>query len=134
MQRVYTTSNDDRSKLRLMSEIAIAYGGLPWFRSLSARICEGLNGYQRGLVGERLCSWVRDTIRYWREAGEQLQTPLQTLRERFGDCDDLVILAGALLASADVPWRFAYRGTPIDHIWIECQDERGKWKAFELTA
>jgi len=125
--------NTDHSKLSFMLRIADEYGHHPYFRDLSARICEGLSGYQRGAAGSRICGWVRETIRYWREAGEQIQTPLQTLRVRYGDCDDLVVLAAALLTAADVPWRFETLGRPARHIRIGFQDEKGGWESVELT-
>ena len=50
---------------------------------------------------ERVRQWIRETIEYRHDpAGhEMLQDPMVTLSERAGDCDDMTVLAGALLAA-----------------------------------
>ena len=51
-------------------------------------------------VSEAVRSWVRETIEYRNDpAGhEMLQDPIVTLATAAGDCDDMAVLAGALLA------------------------------------
>ncbi len=68
---------------------------------------------------QTIFNWVRDTIKYRKDiAGvETLQTPIQTIQFRSGDCDDQVILLNALLESVGIKTRFV----------VIAQKRRGVW-------
>ncbi len=68
--------------------------------------------------------FVRDRIRYVRDIQgvEMLQTSIRTLQIRTGDCDDKATLLASLLASIDLPTRFAALGfndQPFSHVIAE---------------
>src|SRR5262249_14012935 len=59
---------------------------------------------------------VRDQVRYTHDIDgvETVQTPIYTLRELAGDCDDKAVLLNALAASIGYPTRFCAIGTEGD--------------------
>lgn len=60
-----------------------------------------------------LYNFVRDQIRYVKDIlnVETLQTPIQTLKIKTGDCDDKAILLSSLLQSIGHPTRFLVVGS-----------------------
>lgn len=64
--------------------------------------------YQRQTAA--ILAWVQANIRYYNETGEQLQDPFYTLRQTFGDCDDMSLLVAAMLESLKIEWRFVLSG------------------------
>lgn len=135
MFETYSIENTDTKKFPAMAAVAIEYGHKPFFRDVAAQITSPANGYQLEQIADGICSWIRQKIRYFNEAGEMLQTPLQTLRVAYGDCDDLVMLAGALVVASGMHFQFVpYGGTPAQHVAIKIWlgDLKG-WKEYELT-
>jgi transglutaminase-like putative cysteine protease len=83
-------------------------------------------------------TFVRDQIRYVGDiAGmETVAEPRETLRTRQGDCDDKVVLAGALLQSINHPVRLIAVGfnyQPYSHVYLETLIG-STWYPMELTA
>ena len=82
-------------------------------------------------------TWVRDNIRYVQdvEGVETVSTPIRTLQDRAGDCDDKALLAGALLQA--IGYKVRYKainssGEGFDHVYAE--DHIGpRWVAVETT-
>jgi hypothetical protein len=85
----------------------------PAVRDVAVRLVAGTdrNAHHERLA--RLHRFVRDSIDYHREPVEILQSATLTL-ERGGDCDDLVILLGALAWSLRYPWIVEPVGDPRD--------------------
>lgn len=107
------------SRRAVMQQMAVKYGRHPAFRYFVAHeVVPDMDGYDRPKMVKPIIRYVRERIRFFREAGEQFQTPIQTLRSEIGDCDDLAILAGALLEAARIPWRFGFFGNPAKHVGI----------------
>ena len=50
-----------------------------------------------------LAHWVQQHITYVNEGEETFQTPLATLRQGYGDCDDLTTLIASLVESLGIP-------------------------------
>jgi len=83
-------------------------------------------------------NYVRDHIRYTRDVAglETLQTPLITLEDRTGDCDDKSTLLAALLESVGHPTRFVavgYAGPKsYSHVYVETRMGQG-WLPLDAT-
>lgn len=133
MPEILAIQPDDQTKARWMVALALAYGHLPPIRYIAARITAPYHGYQLASAANALVDWTRSHIRYVREAGEQLQTPLQTLRSRIGDCDDLVIFVAAMATAIGIPWRYRWIGRPARHVVIDLPKKGGEWTTYELT-
>lgn len=133
MSAIQDIAGDDATKARWMIALALTYGHLPTTRYLAANITHPYTSYEPSRQAQALSDWIRSEIRYVREAGEQLQTPFQTLRARIGDCDDLVILAAALATSIGLRWRYAWYQLPFAHVAIDMPGPDTPWKRYELT-
>lgn len=61
---------------------------------------------------EALLKWIQDpkNFYYVNEPGERLQDPIYTLKVKHGDCDDAVLLFGALAESLKLPWKLVISG------------------------
>lgn len=97
---------------------------------------------QKDFNGEikTLHAYVRDSIRYLKDIHgvETIQTPLVTLQNQFGDCDDKATLLASLLESIGHPTRFVAVGfqNPGDyqHVYVESRaGNRVSWIALETT-
>lgn len=100
-------------KTRLL-ETRIFEGALePAVRDIAVRLVAGTNRNDHTERLARLHRFVRDSIDYHREPIELFQSATLTL-ERGGDCDDLVILLGALAWSLRYPWAVEPVGDPND--------------------
>lgn len=91
------------------------------------------SGQVRALHG-----FVRDGIRYIKDIDgvETVQTPLFTLQNEYGDCDDKSTLLAALLASIGHPSRFLAIGMEpgkFSHVLVETRIG-DKWIPLETTA
>ena len=131
--RHLSISGDNHTTARWMAAMAIAYGHIPRLRYLAAHIVEPFHSYQPGLQARELATWVKQNIRYIKEAGEQLQTPIQTIRTGIGDCDDLVVLTAALATAIGLRWRFHWYGKPFRHVAIDLPGDSSPWQTYELT-
>lgn len=69
-----------------------------------------------------LLAWVQDpkNVYYINESGERLADPLVTLKLRFGDCDDQIILLNCFFESIGLPWRQVLSG-------LDAQDQKLRW-------
>jgi len=85
-----------------------------------------------------LHAFVRDGIRYIKDVDgvETVQTPLYTLTNEYGDCDDKSTLLASLLASIGHPSRFLAIGVVpgrFSHVLVETRIG-DKWMPLETTA
>lgn len=126
-----------RETLKLMSKLVAQYKSHPRVRELAMQITAPLQ--QKNFVGEAcaLHAFVRDRIRYVKDiAGvETIQTPIQTLRIKCGDCDDKSTLVASLLESLGHPTRFVavgFRDNSLSHVFVQTK-VGGKWVSVECT-
>lgn len=96
----------------------------PIIRRLASELTLPLR--QKDFAGEAriLFEFVRDEIRYLYDVAgiETLQTPIVTLENHVGDCDDKATLLATLLESIGHKTRFvavAFRRGEIEHVFIE---------------
>jgi len=74
---------------------------------------------------EAIFNFVRDNIRYLKDVNqvETLTTPDRTLALGYGDCDDQVVLLGALLESIGYPTRIVLSGYAdpgiFEHVYLQ---------------
>lgn len=74
---------------------------------------------------EAIFNWVRDHVRYVRDVNgvETITTPDRTLELMYGDCDDQVILLGAMLESVGYPTRLVISGYSdpriFEHVYLQ---------------
>lgn len=87
--------------------------------------------------------WLRNNVRYTLDPNELelFQRARRSLENRTADCDDQVILAGAILQSVGYPVRIVIIDTGSDEGWNHVYIHVGvppmgpkKWIAFDLTA
>jgi predicted transglutaminase-like cysteine proteinase len=84
--------------------------------------------------------WAKTHMRFQKDVsgGEYVCTPQYLLRTMAGDCDDYVVLIGALLKSIGIPIRIitiaADREEPgrLSHVYLEALS-RGEWIALDGT-
>ena len=84
-----------------------------------------------------LFSFVRDRIRYVLDPNdvETLSSPRHLLKNRSGDCDDLVTLLAALLEAIGHPTRFVavgFQPGALTHVYLETK-AGDAWIALETT-
>ncbi len=89
-------------------------------------------------IASAIYDYVIDNAIYTRDPNgvERLQMPDATMLLGSGDCDDMVILSGALLQSVGVPTRIKLLGEQKDtftHILLEYKNDIGQWKSFDPT-
>ena len=126
-----------RDTLKLMSDITKQFKGSPAVRELALRLTAGLPQKKWLAEVRAIHAFVRDQIRYVKDIRgiETLQTPIQTLRLRAGDCDDKSILAAVLLESIGHPTRFKAVGMSkgkFSHVFPETRIG-GRWVSVECT-
>ncbi|WP_409029434.1 transglutaminase-like domain-containing protein [Gracilimonas sediminicola] len=88
-------------------------------------------------IAKAIHDYIVREILYVRDQNgvERLQTPDATLKLKSGDCDDMVILGGALLESVGVPTRIKLIGEKpgaFSHIYLE-YFSNDQWKSFDPT-
>lgn len=88
-------------------------------------------------IAKAIYDFVIDKTIYTRDPNkiERLQMPDATLMLGSGDCDDMVILSGALLESVGVPTRIRLLGessNSFSHILLDYLSN-GQWKSFDPT-
>lgn len=103
----------------LLADVARECARAEW---ISAAARAGIAGAEPGTEGARLRALVRHWVTYTREWPERIVLPARLLETGAGDCDDMVILLGALLTSLQQPALIAVgydaEGHPV-HTWIE---------------
>lgn len=118
--------------LAIMRRLTRSGKKTPLIRELALRIVNPIPPKDwRGEI-TAIRDYVRSNIRYTRDIRgvETLQSPVQTLRLRAGDCDDMAILTASLLESIHHPTKFTaigfapnqfchvYPQTKIAHKWV----------------
>ncbi len=109
----------------------------PEIRRLANVLTQNLNQKDfRGEV-ENIFLFVQNDIRYLQDVAdvETLQTPVVTLEESAGDCDDKSTLLAALLESINHKTRFVavgFDGEPISHVYVETRIGRD-WVPMDAT-
>jgi transglutaminase-like putative cysteine protease len=88
-------------------------------------------------IADAIYDYVIDKAIYTRDPNgiERLQMPDATIALGSGDCDDMVILSGALLESVGVPTRIRLLGeqpNTFTHILLDYKSN-GVWKSFDPT-
>lgn len=129
-----------RQTLRLMSALVRRYKTDLTIRNLAGSLTNSL--LQKDFNGEirLLHAYVRDSIRYLKDIHgvETIQTPLVTLQNGFGDCDDKSTLLATLLESIGHPTRFWAIGTrspdQFQHVLVETRaGDKKSWIPLETT-
>lgn len=124
-----------RVTLRLMVDLARTYKTDLNVRTLALELVEGCAERDRAAELRALQQFARDAIRYVLDVDniETVQTPIQTLRVRQGDCDDKSTLLSALAGSIGFPTRFCaigVNGEDFSHVmcqarlgtgWVNCE-------------
>lgn len=132
-----------------MKQLVKQYKGSPKIRDKAFEITKGISKDPRTNLPDRrnyhniataVYKWMKKNIAYVRDPDgiEWLQTPVVTLKQGYGDCDDLSVLAGALLSSIGLPTRFKVvkanpsKPSSYSHVYLEYQ-ANGSWKPFDPT-
>ena len=103
----------DPKRMDIITRIATMRGRDPRIASLAVGILKEAGVQPRDYKGQAaaLLDFVQHKLYYVNEPGERLQDPTYTLKVGYGDCDDLVIVLGALLESVRLPWKVVISGT-----------------------
>jgi transglutaminase-like putative cysteine protease len=106
-------------------------------RKMAEQIIAGVPGKSWAGEAEAVQNWIRNNIRYTMDVAdvETLKTPIALLYDRFGDCDDMSLLAGTMLSSIGHPVRYIATGSDganYDHVYIETKIGN-KWVGVETT-
>lgn len=106
-------------------------------RTLAEQIVSAVPG--KNFTGEvqAIQDWVRNNIRYTQDVAdvETLKTPLYLIFNRFGDCDDMALLAGTLLSTLGHAVRYVATGAypnEFDHVYVETKIGP-RWVGVETT-
>jgi len=136
---LHTIANGDRGTkqtLNIMSSIVKSYKRAPAVRELALKLTAGIPNHHYSAEAAELHAWVQSNIRYVKDVRgvETIQTPIQTLRLKAGDCDDMSTMLAALLESIGHPTRFVavgFKSRGFSHVltqtkvgkiwvWLEC--------------
>jgi transglutaminase-like putative cysteine protease len=120
-----------------MGKIAKEYRRAPAIRELALFLVQHLPPKDWSGEARAIHNYVRDQIRYVKDiAGcETIQTPIQTLKIRQGDCDDKSTLVASLLGAIGHPVRFVAVGMEKDnysHVFPQTKIG-GRWITLETT-
>lgn len=126
-----------RETLRAMSIIIKQYKKAPEIRELALLLTANLPQKKWLAEVNQIHVFCRDRIRYVKDIRgvETLQTPVQTLRIKQGDCDDKSMLACALLESIGHPTRIiavGFTGGGYSHVFPQTKIG-DKWITLETT-
>ena len=109
--------------VKLMIKLARKYKTAPLIYSLSRKLTQDLPDKAYDMEVDRLYQFVQNRIRYVKDIlnVETLQTPIQTLKIRSGDCDDKATLLASLCLSIGHPCRFVIvgHGGQFYHVYVE---------------
>jgi hypothetical protein len=133
--------------LSRMAELAREGAAQPAVQQVALKATEHLppdssghaNRRDRRAVARAVYEFVLGAVAYRHDdhGVEQLQTPLASVRIGAGDCDDMAVLAAALLKSLGVPTRFRAIATDaaaphaFTHVYCQYQDGLGKWRSCD---
>lgn len=97
---------NQESQLRFMRRVVDTSRALPEIRATARDIVFRLNGckeYDKRAHAIAIGRWVQRNVTYVNELPEIFQTPIVTLTQRYGDCEDKSMLTAALLESIGIP-------------------------------
>ena len=105
---------DDPRKLQVIRQIAMQRGRHPFIAKKAVSIFRRARANPREYKKQAaaLLKWVQDpkNIYYVNEPGERLVDPLVTMKWKFGDCDDQVLVLCSLFESVHLPWKLVISG------------------------
>lgn len=104
-------------KVNVGGELLGDYRTHPDIRDLAISIIRKADVTPRDRKSQALAigQWVQDNIMYVLESPERFATPIRTLKDRAGDCDDQVQLIGSLIQSIGIPDQLVCM--QIDGVW-----------------
>lgn len=117
-------------QVRFLRELVKQYRGLHTISALARDVTfRQMNAPLKNKAAQAVAvaDWVQQMVSYVNEGDETFQTPLATLRFRWGDCDDFTTLIASLLESMGIPvelvaigWPEPQRlfGSPITARWV----------------
>lgn len=101
-------------RLVVIRQIAVMRGRDPRIATLALKILKKSPARPRQYKKQAaaILKWVQnpENIYYVNEPGERLADPLWTIKAGFGDCDDQVLVLGALFESVGLPWKLVLSG------------------------
>lgn len=101
-------------RLAVIRQIAMMRGRDPRIAKLALKIFKkaGARPRQYKKQAAAILRWVQDpkNIYYVNEPGERLQDPIYTIKVGHADCDDQVLVLGALFESVGLPWKLVLSG------------------------
>lgn len=126
-----------RRTLEAMSRFVNQYKTNPQIFELARRIVQRVRGESWPEEARAMLNFVRAHIRYTKDIHgvETVQSPVQTLRLKTGDCDDLSVLLATLLASIGHPTKFVAVGFnrgSLSHVYVETRIGNN-WVGMETT-
>ena len=139
LQAIPSGSAGTRATLQHMRRLVREYKKTLPMRQLALSIVRHVNGH-KNFAGEvrAIHDYVRRNIRYVKDVNgvETLATPIATLENRAGDCDDQSVLLATLLESIGHPTRFvAIKMRPLGpyvHVYTETRIGP-RWVPLETT-
>lgn len=93
---------DAERTARWIEALGRVYGAHPAARRYAWRLVGPVDGHDSRSVAFAVQRWVRDSLAYVREAGEQLALPPTTIADGFGDCDCHAAVVVMLLTALGV--------------------------------
>ncbi len=110
----------------------------PMVRDLAEQIITALPPKNPWAEVDAVKDWVSRNIRYTGDIGdlEHIKTPDALLVDRFGDCDDMALLAGTLLKSIGYAVRYVAVASgdyaDYSHVYLEVKIG-ARWVGIETT-
>lgn len=103
---------DDAQKISVIRKIISQYGRHPAVVKTTMGILRRAKVKPRDYKGQAaaILSWVQNNIYYINEIGERLQAPEYTIRQGYGDCDDLIILVNSMYEAIRLPNKLVISG------------------------
>jgi transglutaminase-like putative cysteine protease len=101
-------------KVRAMRKIIDHYAHNPLVREYAVETWRRRGATERDDWGQ--AEAILEEVQSWDyvpEKGEQIQSPLYTIKHKFGDCDDLALAFCALLESILIPTKLEILGTRL---------------------
>lgn len=114
-------------KLSFMRSVSEGASQDPRLKEQVVAILTGSDGFLARAYEEHLAkmlAWTQQNVRYVNEKGEVIQDPLYTLQQKYGDCDDQMVLLASMVDSLGYPWWFVLAGKDAagnTYRWIEGQ-------------
>ncbi len=133
---------NQEAQIRYLRSIVESSRALPEIRRLARDIVFRVFDRQqrdRRAHAIALARWVQTTIIYVNEMPEVFQTPVTTLAEGYGDCDDQAVLLAALLEAVGIPayliaigWSVGPDAPDYEHIYAAAELPDGQGGTLTL--